>query len=46
MVLAYLLGGRSFDAFLLSIDDGDGVFEVVAVSGNVHLGGEDLYGRG
>eukprot|EP00771_Trimastix_marina_P000572 gnl/Trimastix_PCT/1591.p1 GENE.gnl/Trimastix_PCT/1591~~gnl/Trimastix_PCT/1591.p1 ORF type:complete len:671 (+),score=274.09 gnl/Trimastix_PCT/1591:90-2102(+) len=39
-VLVYDLGGGTFDVSLLSIDDG--VFEVVATSGNTHLGGEDF----
>jgi molecular chaperone DnaK (HSP70) len=34
------LGGGTFDVTLLSIDNG--VFEVLATSGNTHLGGEDF----
>merc|ERR1712232_251143 len=34
------LGGGTFDVTLLSIDHG--VFEVLATSGNTHLGGEDF----
>ncbi|KAG0052194.1 ATPase with role in protein import into the ER, partial [Gryganskiella cystojenkinii] len=39
-VLVYDLGGGTFDVSLLSIDDG--VFEVLATSGDTHLGGEDF----
>ncbi|ELR12960.1 DnaK family protein [Acanthamoeba castellanii str. Neff] len=39
-VLVYDLGGGTFDVSLLEIDDG--VFEVVATSGDTHLGGEDF----
>lgn len=39
-VLVYDLGGGTFDVSLLQIDDG--VFEVVATSGDTHLGGEDF----
>jgi len=39
-VLVYDLGGGTFDVSLLSI--ADGVFEVLATSGNTHLGGEDF----
>jgi heat shock protein 1/8 len=40
MALIFDLGGGTFDVSLLSIDDG--VFEVKATAGNVHLGGEDF----
>merc|ERR1712176_38080 len=39
-VLIFDLGGGTFDVSLLSIDDG--VFEVLATSGDTHLGGEDF----
>lgn len=39
-VLVYDLGGGTFDVSLLSIDDG--MFEVLATSGDTHLGGEDF----
>ncbi|KAL4817257.1 heat shock protein 70 family [Aspergillus spinulosporus] len=39
-VIVYDLGGGTFDVSLLSIDDG--VFEVLATAGDVHLGGEDF----
>jgi heat shock protein 5 len=39
-VLVYDLGGGTFDVSLLQIDDG--VFEVIATSGDTHLGGEDF----
>ncbi|KAG0309148.1 ATPase with role in protein import into the ER [Dissophora globulifera] len=39
-ILVYDLGGGTFDVSLLSIDDG--VFEVLATSGDTHLGGEDF----
>ena len=39
-VIVYDLGGGTFDVSLLSIDDG--VFEVLATSGDTHLGGEDF----
>lgn len=39
-VLVYDLGGGTFDVSLLEIQDG--VFEVKATAGDVHLGGEDL----
>jgi molecular chaperone DnaK len=38
-VLAWDLGGGTFDVSLLEI--GDGVFEVKATSGDTHLGGDD-----
>lgn len=39
-VLVYDLGGSTFDVTVLSIDRG--VFEVLATSGDTHLGGEDF----
>lgn len=39
-VLVYDLGGGTFDVTLLNIDGG--VFEVLATSGDTHLGGEDF----
>ncbi len=39
-VLVFDLGGGTFDVSLLTI--ADGVFEVVATSGDTHLGGEDF----
>ncbi|RXN23664.1 78 kDa glucose-regulated [Labeo rohita] len=42
-ILVFDLGGGTFDVSLLSI--GDGVFEVVATSGDTHLGGEDFNQR-
>lgn len=42
-VLIYDLGGGTFDVSLLSVDSG--IFEVRAVSGNSHLGGEDFDSR-
>ncbi|CAG8606112.1 6731_t:CDS:2 [Funneliformis caledonium] len=39
-VLIYDLGGGSFDVSLLTIEDG--IFEVKAVAGDTHLGGEDF----
>lgn len=39
-ILVYDLGGGTFDVSILSIDDG--VFEVLATSGDTHLGGEDF----
>jgi len=39
-ILVYDLGGGTFDVSLLSIDSG--VFEVIATSGDTHLGGEDF----
>ncbi|VEL07839.1 unnamed protein product [Protopolystoma xenopodis] len=39
-ILVFDLGGGTFDVSLLTIDEG--VFEVVATSGNTHLGGEDF----
>jgi heat shock protein 5 len=42
-ILVYDLGGGTFHVSLLSIDDG--VFEVLATSGDTHLGGEDFDNR-
>jgi len=39
-ILVYDLGGGTFDVSLLTIDNG--VFEVLATSGDTHLGGEDF----
>eukprot|EP00919_Chromeraceae_sp_WS-2016_P046847 GHVR01111150.1.p1 GENE.GHVR01111150.1~~GHVR01111150.1.p1 ORF type:complete len:657 (+),score=184.48 GHVR01111150.1:79-2049(+) len=39
-ILVYDLGGGTFDVTLLTIDHG--VFEVLATSGDTHLGGEDF----
>merc|ERR1712061_354716 len=39
-ILVFDLGGGTFDVSLLSISDG--VFEVLATSGDTHLGGEDF----
>ena len=39
-ILVFDLGGGTFDVSLLTIDNG--VFEVVATSGDTHLGGEDF----
>merc|ERR1712196_549144 len=39
-ILVYDLGGGTFGVSLLTIDNG--VFEVVATSGDTHLGGEDF----
>lgn len=39
-VLVYDLGGGTFDVSLLSIESG--VFDVLATSGDTHLGGEDF----
>merc|ERR1719262_748397 len=39
-ILVYDLGGGTFDVSLLTLDDG--VFEVLATSGDTHLGGEDF----
>lgn len=39
-ILIFDMGGGTHDVSLLSIDDG--VFEVKATSGDVHLGGEDI----
>lgn len=42
-ILVFDLGGGTFDVSLLTIDDG--VFEVKATGGDVHLGGEDFDNR-
>lgn len=39
-IIVYDLGGGTFDVSLLSIENG--VFEVIATSGDTHLGGEDF----
>jgi len=39
-VLVFDLGGGTFDVSLLTIDEG--IFEVVATSGDTHLGGQDF----
>lgn len=39
-ILVYDLGGGTFDVSILTIDEG--VFEVIATSGDTHLGGEDF----
>ena len=39
-IMIYDLGGGTFDVSVLDI--GDGVFEVLATSGNNHLGGDDF----
>ncbi|MFW5979799.1 MAG: molecular chaperone DnaK [Halanaerobiales bacterium] len=39
-ILVYDLGGGTFDVSILEL--GDGVFEVIATSGNNHLGGDDF----
>jgi molecular chaperone DnaK (HSP70) len=39
-ILVFDLGGGTFDVSLLAIDSG--VFEVLATSGDTHLGGEDF----
>ncbi|KAJ2548213.1 ATPase with role in protein import into the ER [Coemansia sp. RSA 1933] len=39
-ILVYDLGGGTFDVSLLAIDNG--IFEVIATSGDTHLGGEDF----
>ena len=38
--MVYDLGGGTFDVSILDI--GDGVLEVLATSGNNHLGGDDF----
>lgn len=42
-ILVFDLGGGTFDVSLLSIEDG--MFEVLATSGDTHLGGEDFDNR-
>jgi len=39
-ILVFDLGGGTFDVSLLTIDNG--IFEVIATSGDTHLGGEDF----
>lgn len=39
-ILVYDLGGGTFDVSILEL--GDGVFEVLATSGDTHLGGDDF----
>jgi molecular chaperone DnaK len=39
-ILIFDLGGGSFDVSILEV--GDGVFEVLAISGDTHLGGDDF----
>ena len=39
-ILVYDLGGGTFDVSILDV--GDGVFEVLATSGDTHLGGDDF----
>nr|XP_027107733.1 luminal-binding protein 5-like [Coffea arabica] len=39
-ILVFYLGGGTFDVSILSLDNG--VFEVLATSGDTHLGGEDF----
>lgn len=40
MILVYDLGGGTFDVSLLAVEDG--VFEILATAGDIHLGGEDF----
>jgi L1 cell adhesion molecule like protein len=42
-ILIFDLGGGTLDVSLLTIDEG--VFEVKATAGNMHLGGEDFDNR-
>ncbi|KAL3521084.1 hypothetical protein ACH5RR_019233 [Cinchona calisaya] len=42
-VLIFDLGGGTFDVSLLNIEEG--IFEVKAISGDTHLGGEDIDNR-
>jgi heat shock protein 5 len=42
-ILVFHLGGGTFDVSVLAIEDG--VFEMLATSGDVHLGGEDFDNR-
>ncbi|XP_072300312.1 heat shock 70 kDa protein 1-like [Eucyclogobius newberryi] len=42
-VLIFDLGGGTFDVSILSIDEG--IFEVKATAGHIHLGGEDFDNR-
>ncbi len=39
-ILVFDLGGGTFDVSVLDV--GDGVFEVLSINGNTHLGGDDL----
>jgi len=39
-ILVFDLGGGTFDVSLLTLDNG--IFEVLATSGDTHLGGEDF----
>lgn len=39
-ILVFDLGGGTFDVSILTIDNG--VFEVIATSGDTHLGGQDF----
>src|SRR5687768_2284833 len=39
-ILVYDLGGGTFDVSVLDV--GDGVFEVLSINGNTHLGGDDF----
>lgn len=39
-MIVFDLGGGTFDVSLMTI--ADGVFEVIATSGDTHLGGEDF----
>src|SRR5688500_5914816 len=39
-ILVYDLGGGTFDVSCLDV--GDGVFEVLSINGNTHLGGDDF----
>ncbi|MHC5832361.1 MAG: Hsp70 family protein, partial [Nostoc sp.] len=39
-ILVFDLGGGTFDVSVLEV--GDGVFEVLATSGDTHLGGDDF----
>lgn len=39
-ILVFDLGGGTFDVSILTIDDG--LFEVIATSGDTHLGGADF----
>src|SRR5881392_582668 len=39
-ILVFDLGGGTFDVSVLDV--GDGVFEVLSINGNTHLGGDDM----
>ncbi|MEM6561951.1 MAG: Hsp70 family protein, partial [Planctomycetota bacterium] len=43
-IFVFDLGGGTFDVSVLDVDDGDDgkVFEVVAINGDTHLGGDDF----